>query len=98
VLPWSRLFETMKTCAESVAPAPQVSLGLFEDAPLPECPGTCAFAQDLRSGRVNCECQPSTGALSTETQRVLLERLRGLLQREKPANPEPADPTPSESK
>ncbi|MCU0701487.1 MAG: hypothetical protein MUC96_33670 [Myxococcaceae bacterium] len=99
LLPWPRLFETMKACAESVAPATQASLGLFEDAPLPECPGVCAFAQDLRTGRVNCECQPGPVGLSGASQRAVLDRLRALLKQEKSAPPvEPADPEPSKTK
>jgi hypothetical protein len=93
VLPWPRLFETMKGCADSVAPATQASLGLFEDAPLPECPGVCAFAQDLRTGRVNCECQPGPLGLSAASQQGLLDRLRSLLKAPKAREAdEPEDP------
>lgn len=94
VVPWSRLFETMKPCAEALATAREVSLSLFEDSPLRECPGVCAFAQDLRSGRVSCECQPGPLGLPAEAERQVLERLRGVLQKKQAPNVEPADPPP----
>lgn len=90
LFPWARLFETMKPCAEALASAPQASLGLFEDSPLAECPGICAFAQDLRTGRVSCECQPGPLGLSPEAQRQVLERLRGIIAPQ--PDPEPSDP------
>lgn len=95
-VPWSRLFETMKPCAETLGAAKEVSLALFEDTPLRECPGVCAFAQDLRSGRVSCECQPGPLGLSPEAEKLLLEKLRTLL-KPKPleSQQEPADPDPS---
>ncbi len=96
VLPWPRLFETMKDCADSVSPAPAVSLGLFEEGPLRECSGVCAFAQHLRSGRVSCECQSGPQVVPPEAQRLLLEKLRARV----PAGPdagaqEPGDPEPT---
>ena len=30
--------------------------GLFEEAPLAECPGNCAFALDTQTRRLTCEC------------------------------------------
>lgn len=94
LVPWPRLFESMKPCAETLAGATEVSLALFEDSPLKECPGVCAFAQDLRTGRVSCECQPGPLGLSAEAERVLLEKLRSLLQKRDAAPVEPADPAP----
>ena len=94
VVPWSRLLETMKPCAEALATAREASLGLFEDSPLRECPGVCAFAQDLRSGRVSCECQPGPLGLPAEAERQVLERLRGVLQKKHAAPVEPDDPPP----
>jgi hypothetical protein len=94
LVPWPRLFESMKPCADSLATATRVSLALFEDSPLKECPGVCAFAQDLRTGRVSCECQPGPLGLSAEAERTLLEKLRGLLKKPDEGPPEPGDPPP----
>lgn len=94
VVPWSRLFETMKPCAQTLATAREVSLALFEDSPLRECPGVCAFAQDLRTGQVSCECQPGPLGLPAEAERQVLERLRGALQQKQAPAVEPADPPP----
>lgn len=94
LVPWSRLFESMKSCADSLAGARRVSLALFEDSPLKECPGVCAFAQDLRTGRVSCECQPGPLGLAADTERLLLDKLRGLLQKPIQGPAEPADPPP----
>jgi hypothetical protein len=92
LVPWPRLFETMKPCAQTLASAKDVTLGLFEDSPLRECPGVCAFAQDLRNGRVSCECQPGPLGLSPDLERQVLERLRKSLTPEPGAQPEPKDP------
>jgi hypothetical protein len=92
VLPWPRLFETMHSCAESVAGANTATLGLFEDTPLKECPGVCAFAQDFRNGRVNCECQPGLLGFSSDTERQLLERIREVAQPRRVREAEPLDP------
>ncbi|MBE2250791.1 MAG: hypothetical protein IAE78_14740 [Myxococcus sp.] len=94
VLPWSRLFQSMSRCAQSLAPAKTAALGLFEDSPLRECPGICAFAQDLRSGRVSCECQPGPLGLPADAERQVLERLRAGKKPLEPQAPEPADPDP----
>ncbi len=94
VVPWSRLFETLKPCAQALSTAREVSLSLFEDSPLRECPGVCAFAQDLRSGRVSCECQPGPLGLPAEAERQVLERLRGTLREAPPPAAEPTDPPP----
>jgi hypothetical protein len=91
-VPWSRLFETMRPCAQTLATAREVSLSLFEDTPLRECPGVCAFAQDLRSGRVSCECQPGLLGLPAEAERQILERLRGGKKQQETLTVEPADP------
>lgn len=90
VLPWPRLFETMKGCAAALASATSVSPGLFEEGPLRECPGVCAFAQDLRSGRVSCECQSGPMGLPSGLERNALDRIREQLKRQaEPSDPEP---------
>lgn len=94
LVPWSRLFETMKPCADVLATATQVSLSLFEDSPLRECPGVCAFAQDLRTGRVSCECQPGPVGLSADAERALYGKLKELLEKKPTPPAEPSDPPP----
>jgi hypothetical protein len=94
-LPWSRLREVMPACAQAVSSATKVEMSMFEDGELPECPGTCAFAQDLRTGRVSCECHPAVSGAATESERQFLRLYKQLLQGKKPAldrEQEPEDP------
>lgn len=93
-VPWTRLFESMKDCAESLAPAKEVALALYEDSPLRECPGVCAFAQDLRTGRMSCECQPGPLGLPADVERQVLERLKAVVPPAAAPVLEPADPDP----
>jgi hypothetical protein len=94
-LPWARLRETMPACAQAVAKATRIEMSMFEDGELPECPGTCAFAQDLRTGRVSCECHPAVAGTATESERQFLRLYKQLLQGKKPTlerEQEPEDP------
>lgn len=93
-LPWEQLEQVMPACASALKDASSVELAMFEDGALPECPGTCAFAQDLRSGRVSCECQPQVAGVATDAERhflriykQLLENKGGLIPDEEPADP-----------
>ena len=92
-LPWERLKQVMPACAASLASAKAVEPGLFQDGPLEECPGVCAYAQDIASARVTCECQPTRGNLDEDAERELLNLYRALLEKTRPASqPEPKDP------
>jgi hypothetical protein len=94
-LPWQRLKEVMPACAQAVSAATRIEMSMFEDGELPECPGTCAFAQDLRSGRVSCECHPAVSGVPTEQERQFLHLYKQLLQGKKPdldREREPDDP------
>ncbi len=82
--PWGRLFLTMKACAEVLAAATDIRLGLWEEGNLRDCPGVCAFAQDLRSGRVSCECQPAAPGQGGDAEQRFLELYRQLLEKKKP--------------
>jgi len=94
LIPWARLLEVLKPCAKSLSTASTASLALFEDSALKECPGVCAFALDLRSGRVSCECQPTVSGLLTEAEKALIDHVRDVLKDQPaPSSPEPADPT-----
>lgn len=90
VVPWSRLSETMPACAKSLAAAKDITLGLFEEGPLEQCPGVCAFVHELRTGQVSCECQGGPLGVFPEANRGVLEQLEKSL---KPVHePEPGDP------
>lgn len=91
--PWSRLFTTMGGCARALAAATDLRLGLFEEGNLKDCPGVCAFAQDLQTGRVSCECQPGAAGQGGDAEKRFLELYRKLLEgAAKPTEVEPAEP------
>jgi hypothetical protein len=92
-LPWGRLGEVMPACAAALATATRVEPGLFQDGPLEECPGVCAYAQDISTARTTCECQPTRGNLDEDAERELLQLYRKLLEQARPAaQEEPSDP------
>jgi hypothetical protein len=92
-LPWSRLRQVMPECAAALSSATGITPGLFDDAALPGCPGTCAFAQDLETNRLTCECQATHASLDEGAEKELLRLYRSLLEKTRPsAEPEPSDP------
>ncbi|MBL8957081.1 MAG: hypothetical protein JNK82_40280 [Myxococcaceae bacterium] len=94
-LPWEQLASVMPACASALKDASVVELAMFEDGALPECPGTCAFAQDLRTGRVSCECQPQVAGIATDAERHFLRIYKQLLENRGnglPPELEPEDP------
>jgi hypothetical protein len=92
LFPWPRLKETMPACAEALSQATAVSFGLFDEPASKECPGVCAFVEDLKSGRVSCECQPHEAPVDDETQKRFLELYKRLLEGGHELEQEPADP------
>lgn len=95
VLPWLELEKVMPACVVAMKGVTGAELSMFEDGNLPECPGTCAFAQDLRTGRVSCECQPQVSGVATESERHFLRIYKQLLEQRNqglPLDPEPDDP------
>ncbi len=94
LFPWKRLFQTMPACAQALSGASELTLGLFDDGPLLECPGVCGFVQDLRTGKVSCECQPKSGGTGSDVERRFFEELYRRTQAPQgPAHEvEPADP------
>lgn len=91
--PWPKLAESLPGCAEAFAGATGVAPALFEESPLAECPGVCAFARDAASGRLSCECQPGVRTGVGDAERQLLELLKKALeQRLPPREREPDDP------
>ena len=94
-LPWNRLEQVMPACAEAIKQSTSVELSLFEDGALAECPGTCAFAQDLRTNRVTCECQPHSNGATSDAERRFLKLYQDMIERQRGAMPrerEPDDP------
>jgi len=94
-LPWEQLAAVMPACARALQDASSVELAMFEDGALPECPGTCAFAQDLRTGKVSCECQPQVAGIATDAERHFLRIYKQLLENRGnllPPETEPEDP------
>ncbi len=93
LFPWPRLLPLMPECAEALNQATGASFGLFEEGPMPECPGVCAFIQDFRSGRVSCECQPKSGSTGSELELKFFELYRKWLGPQLPSpDVEPSDP------
>jgi hypothetical protein len=93
VFPWGRMNETMPECAAAFAAAKGASFSLFEEGPMAQCPGTCAFAEDALTHRISCACD-AAGELN-ETDRALLKLYKMLLEQElkkRDRAAEPADP------
>jgi len=91
--PWARLVQSMPECAASLASAESLSFGLYEEEPLKECPGLCAFAQDLQTGRISCECQPGPAGLDGVSEHQVLELFRRAMKaQDVEREREPADP------
>ncbi|MHB8879559.1 MAG: hypothetical protein ACYC8T_38180, partial [Myxococcaceae bacterium] len=89
--PWPGLEQAMPGCAAMLRGASGVRLALFEEGGSAECPGQCAFATMLVSGRSSCECAPHLGGGSDEERRFL-ELYRKLLQQHRvPRSPSPDD-------
>jgi hypothetical protein len=93
-LPWARLRDVLPACGEALSHATRATPGLFEDSSLPGCPGTCAFAYELTTGKMTCECQPTRAGLDEADEKHLLEQYRQVLQRRPGASDaaEPEDP------
>lgn len=91
--PWDRLVQSMPECAATLAAAPGLTFGLYEEEPMRECPGLCAFAHDLHSGRISCECQPGPAGLEGVSEHQVLDLYRRAMQKP-PAvrDVEPPDP------
>jgi hypothetical protein len=74
--PWEHLVQSLPECAAILAAAGELSFGLYEEEPVRECPGLCAFAHELGSGRISCECQPGPAGLEGASEHQLLELYR----------------------
>ena len=93
VFPWPQLAESMPACAAALSTAKGASLAIYDESPLGQCPGTCAFAEDLMSRRVTCACE--TGGELNEADRTLLKLYKLLLEQElkkRERGSEPPDP------
>jgi hypothetical protein len=93
VFPWGQLVDSMPACGAVLKSARGASLALYDDAPLPQCPGTCAFAEELLTHRVTCACE--TGGELNEADRTLLKLYKMLLDQElkkRERATEPAEP------
>jgi hypothetical protein len=92
-LPWKRLSEVMPTCAAALAQATSFEPSLLEEGALPGCPGTCAFAHEIATGKITCECQPVHAAIDDDAEKDLLKLYRQLLEKVKSVDEhEPSDP------
>jgi hypothetical protein len=93
VFPWQGLEERVPACDGAFTGAMGAEPGLFEESPMPQCPGVCAWARDAVSGRVACECQPRPRTLDADGEKRLLEMLKRLDdERAAPREQEPQDP------
>jgi hypothetical protein len=59
--PWGNVAQAFPECAEAVRGANGFSLSLFEEGPLDECEGECAFVRRRSGRRVLCACASSFG-------------------------------------
>jgi hypothetical protein len=92
-VPWPRLAQALPGCAASLAAATSLEPALFEEGPLAECSGVCAFAQDRATGALSCECQPSRRTEDEAAERLLVELSRRFTPDAGAApEPEPRDP------
>ncbi len=58
LFPWASAVKDFPGCAAALKKAKAVKPGLFEESPLPACPGQCAFLDDPVQKKVSCECAP----------------------------------------
>lgn len=93
LFPWGRMSESMPECAAAFTQAKGAVFSMYEEGPLMQCPGTCAFAEDPLTRRISCACD--AGGELTETDRALLRLYKMLLEQEQKKRDrasEPADP------
>ncbi len=91
--PWNKLGAGNAACQEAFYGVTQVSPGLLEEGALPECPGVCAWAKDVLSGRLSCECQPGIRTGDGEAETQLLELFKHALENQRTLREEePKDP------
>jgi len=93
VFPWARMTESMPECAAAFAAAKGATFSLYEDGPLQQCPGTCAFAEDALTRRISCACE--AGGELSDADRTLLKLYKMLLEQElkkRDRASEPVDP------
>ena len=85
--------ESMPECAASLAKASNATFSMYEEGPLAQCPGTCAFAEDALTRRISCACD--AGGELNEADRALLRLYKILLEQElkkRDRASEPVDP------
>lgn len=91
--PWPKLGESLPSCGTAFTGVSAVTPGLLEEMAMPECPGVCAFAEDLAIRRLSCECQPSARVGDAAAELKLLELLRDALEKQQREHErEPEDP------
>lgn len=91
--PWRKLGDSVPACGDAFKGVTRASPGLMEESPLPECPGVCAYARDVLTGRLSCECQPGVRTADGDAEKRLLELFKRLLdERKAPREEEPKDP------
>jgi hypothetical protein len=98
VLPWDGLQKALPDCAAELHRVNAFALGLFEEGALAECPGECAFVQELLTQRVTCECAPQLWGGGTESEARFLKLYRQLLERVRKsgAKPPAEEPEPED--
>ncbi len=90
VFPWSRMTESMPECAGGFTTATGASFSLYEEGPLPQCPGTCAFAEDALTRRMSCACE--AGKELTDDERAVMGLYKKLLEQELKKRDRAAEP------
>src|SRR5262249_41853487 len=59
--PWPAMERAFPACVGVIRQANSFALSLFEEGPLIQCPGQCAFVRQLGTSRVSCQCAKSPG-------------------------------------
>jgi hypothetical protein len=93
LFPWAEAEKKFPECAQALKSAVTLKPGLFEESPLEECPGQCAFIESAKSKLAACECAP--GAMDPKAEQKLGELFQLMLQEEakrRDRELEPKDP------
>lgn len=94
--PWPLLKARVPACAEALQGAARLQPGFFEEQPLVDCPGNCAWAKDTQTRLYTCDCAPDPFGQSPKLVQALRRGagLPGSKEAPLPREVEPDDPAP----
>jgi len=94
LLPWEGLQKSLPRCAEALHAVASYALGILEEGALAQCPGQCAFVEELDTGRAACECAAQLWGGGTESEHRFLRLYRELMERARLKSQEATEPEP----